>query len=287
MSAAIPALEFNKLFARSEELINGASEGNQHAQADLRDLFRRTRELAVELMRDNEYLRVQNLLLEQQRLGTEQRFENSRIGIENVQLKAELNLLNAQIAELEHKSKQFRRRYEDIEQYNTALSNVYLASNQLHATLDFSEVVKTAAEILWNLVAAPVFAIFLYNEKMDVLSWVGGEGTDGRFPNGVLDHKEGMVHDALTEEVSFFIDDVVSGDPLAAVPLKLTGRGVIGLITIYEIEPHKGGLSDLDKELFDLLASQTATALTSSKVYSETIKKVKSMESFINLIKPA
>jgi hypothetical protein len=59
------------------------------------------------------------------------------------------------------------------------------------------------------------------------------------------------------------------------------------LITIYEIEQHKGGLSALDKELFDLLASQTATALTSSKVYSETIKKVKSMESFINLIKPA
>ncbi len=287
MSAAIPALEINKLFARSEELINGTSEGNQHAQADLRDLFRRTRELAVELMRDNEHLRVQNLLLERQKLETEHRFESSRIGIENEQLKSELNLLNTQIAELEKRTKKFRRRYEDVEQYNTALSNVYIASNQLHATLDFSEVVKTASEILWNLVAAPVFAIFLYNEKTGALALIGGEGIKGRFPNGVLEHTEGMVHDALTEGVSLFLDDVVSGDPLAVVPLKIEGRGVIGLITIYEIEQHKGKLSDLDKELFDLLASQTATALTSSKVYSETIKKVKSMESFINLIKPA
>lgn len=287
MSAAIPALEINKLFARSEELINNTSDGNSHARADLRELFRRTRELAVELMRDNEQLRVQNLLLERQKLETEQRFESSRIGMENQQLKAELNLLNTQIGELEKKSSKFRRRYEDIEQYNTALSNVYIASNQLHSTLDFSEVVKTAAEILWNLVASPVFAIFLYNEKTGALSLIGGEGIEGRFPNAVLEHTSGMIHDALTEGVSLFIDDVISGDPMAAVPLKIEGRGVIGLITIYEIEQHKGGLSSLDKELFDLLASQTATALTSSQVYSETVKKVKSMESFINLIKPA
>jgi GAF domain-containing protein len=62
---------------------------------------------------------------------------------------------------------------------------------------------------------------------------------------------------------------------------------VIGLITVYEIEPHKGQLSELDKELFDMLATQTATALTSSQVYSETVKKMKSMESFIKLITPA
>ncbi len=287
MAAATPALELNKLLARTEELLNGASEDNQHGQADLRDLFHRTRALAAELMRDNEQLRAQNLLLERQKLETGQRFESSRFGIENEQLKAELNLLHTQIAELEKRAQKFRRRYEDVEQYNMALSSVYIASNQLHSTLDFSEVVKIASEILWNLVAAPVFAIFLRNEKTGALALIGGQGLEGRFPNGVLEHKEGLAHDALTAGVSGFLDEVVSGDPLAAVPLKLEGRGVIGLITIYEIEKHKGGLSALDKELFDLLASQMATALTSSKVYSETIKQVKSMESFINLIKPA
>jgi hypothetical protein len=64
--SSIPAIEINRLFARSEELISGTSEGCTNAQADLRGLFRSTRELAVELMRDNEQLRVQNLLLERQ-----------------------------------------------------------------------------------------------------------------------------------------------------------------------------------------------------------------------------
>jgi GAF domain-containing protein len=167
-----------------------------------------------------------------------------------------------------------------------ALSNVYIASSQLHSTLDFSEVVKTASEILWNLVAAPVFAIFLHNEKTGALARIGGEGVDERIPLNAPLEPAGMIADALNEGESLFIDGAVSGDPLAAIPLKIEGRGVIGLITVYEIEEHKGGLSELDKELFDLLASQTATALTSSQVYSETVKKVKSMESFIKLIKP-
>jgi hypothetical protein len=34
------------------------------------------------------------------------------------------------------------------------------------------------------------------------------------------------------------------------------------------------------------MASQTATAMSSSKVYSETVKKLRSMESFLNLCKP-
>ena len=106
--SAIPAIEINKLFARSDELITGTSEGDALAQADLREVFKRTRELAVELMRDNEQLRVQNLLLERQKLETEQRFESSRIGIENEQLKAELALLNKQIGDLEKKSQKFQ-----------------------------------------------------------------------------------------------------------------------------------------------------------------------------------
>jgi GAF domain-containing protein len=282
----IPAIEIHRLFARSEELINGSTEGYHNAQADLRELFRRTRELAVELMRDNEQLRVHTMLLERQKLEVEQRYESSRLGVENEQLKAELALLRTQLSDLEKKTQKYRRRYEDIEQYNMALSNVYIASSQLHSTLDFTEVVKTASEILWNLVASPVFAIFLLNEKTGMLTRIGGEGIEDRFPGDVLLQPEGLIADALNEGVSLFVDGVVQGDPLAAVPLKIEGRGVIGLITVYEIEEHKGGLSDLDKELFDLLASQTATALTSSQVYSETIKKVKSMESFIKLIKP-
>lgn len=96
----------------------------------------------------------------------------------------------------------------------------------------------------------------------------------------------GMIAEALQAGTSVFLEGVTTGDPLACVPLKVDVRGVVGLVVIYAIEEHKGGLTDLDKELFELLANQTATAMTSSRVYSETVKKLKSMESFLSLIKP-
>lgn len=284
--STVPAIEMQRLFARTEELWNRAPEPTFDIQNELRELSRRSRELAVELMRDNEQLRIQNLLLEKQKLEAEQRLDHSRLGKENEQLKAEVELINSRMAEMEKKSQKYRRRYEDIEQYNSALSSVYIASNQLHSTLDFTEVVKTAGEILWNLVASPSFAIFLRDERSGELRMVGGEGVAGRFPDGVMTNPSQMVNDALSEGVSLFIDDAISGDPLACIPLKVDDK-VVGMIGVYEIEAHKEKLSDLDKELFDLLASQTATAMTSSRVYSETVKKLKSMESFIELIKPS
>jgi len=285
MSSQIPAVEMQQLFARTEELMM-SNKNNEPSDAQaMKELFRRTKELTIELMRDNEQLRVQNLLLERQKMEAEQRFDHSRLGKENEQLKSELEMLNARLADNEKKSQKFRRRYEDIEQYNMALSNVYIAANQLHSTLDFTAVVKMAEEILWNFVASPCFAIFLRDEKTSDLKLVGGQGIEGRFPSDVLHEPTGMIAEALSEGTSLFVENVTSADPLACVPLKIEDR-VVGLVTVYEIEAHKEGLSDLDKELFELLANQTATAMTSSRVYSETVKKLKSMESFLSLIKP-
>jgi len=284
MSSNIPAVEMQRLFARTEELMmsNGKDQADGPA---MKDLFRRTKELTIELMRDNEQLRVQNLLLERQKIEAEQRLDHSRLGQENEQLRSELELLNGRLADIEKNSQKFRRRYEDIEQYNMALSNVYIAANQLHSTLDFTAVVKMAEEILWNFVASPSFAIFLRDEKTSDLKLVGGQGIEGRFPSDTLREPAGMMADALTDGMSLFVEGVTTADPLACVPLKIEER-VVGLVVVYQIEEHKGGLTDLDKELFELLANQTATAMTSSRVYSETVKKLKSMESFLNLIKP-
>jgi hypothetical protein len=274
-----------QLFARTEELMMSTKADQPSDPQMIKDLFRRTKEMTIELMRDNEHLRVQNLLLEKQKLEADQRCDNSRLGKENEQLRAELEMLNARLSDIEKKSQKFRRRYEDIEQYNMALSNVHIAANQLHSTLDFTSVVKMAEEILWNFVASPSFAIFLRDEKTGDLKLVGGQGIDGRFPSDILHEPEGMISEALHEGTSLFVEGVTSADPLACVPLKIEDR-IVGLVTIYEIEAHKEGLSDLDKELFELLANQTATAMTSSRVYSETVKKLKSMESFLSLIKP-
>ncbi len=279
----LPAVEMQQLFARTEELMSKTREPSD-LQA-MRELVSRTKQLTVELMRDNEQLRVQNLVLERQKIEAEQRLDATRLGKENEQLKSELALLNSRMADSEKQSQKFRRRYEDIEQHNMALSSMYIASKQLHSTLDFSEVVSMAEEILWNFVASPSFAILLRNEKSGALKLVGGQGIDGLFDSDTIE-PDAIMNEVLREGVAMFEEGTTVGNPLACVPLKIEDRGTVGVIAVYEIEQHKGGLTELDKELFELLANQTALAMTSSRVYSETVKKLKSMESFLSLIKP-
>jgi hypothetical protein len=280
-------LEISGIFARILELGSLGTQPTQAQQDEMRELVRRGKELTLDFFRDNEQLKSQVTLLEKQKLEAEQRSSSTKIVIENDELKAEVQYLNKRIAELESSSSTFRRRYEDVEKRNMALSNVYVASSQLHATLDFTEVVKTAKEILWNLVASPVFAIFLKDEKSSDLILVGGEGVDGRFVGDRLQNPSGLIMETLEDGELHLVEGQIKGDPLACIPLKVKGRGVVGLVVVYEVEQHKGGLSETDKELFELLAVQTATAMTSSRVYTETLKKLRSMESFLNLIKPS
>ena len=77
MSSQIPAVEMQQLFARTEELMMSNKGAEPTDGQAMKDLFRRTKELTIELMRDNEQLRVHNLLLERQKMEAEQRFDHS------------------------------------------------------------------------------------------------------------------------------------------------------------------------------------------------------------------
>jgi hypothetical protein len=284
------AIEITKALSRALEICNSTADiGYLHGSAtnELRDLLLRNKEMVTDLLRELEQLRVQNLLLEKQKSEAEKRIDVTTLGKENRQLKAELDLLNERLAESEAKFKKYRYRYENLEQHNMSLSSAFTASSNLHETLDFSEVVKTAHEILWNLIASPVFAIFIYDERTKELSLISGEGLENKFASNCIKEPTGMMAQALDELEAQYIEGTTKGDPLACIPLVLDNERVIGLIAIYEVEQHKGGISESDKELFELIARQTATAFTSSRVYGETVKKLKATESFLNLIKPA
>src|SRR5262249_38785962 len=59
----------------------------------------------------------------------------------------------------------------------------------------------------------------------------------------------------------------------ACVPLKLDGK-VTGVIAIFRLLPQKGGIEDLDRELFDLLATQAAFALYCTGLHAKVALEV-------------
>ncbi len=142
-----------------------------------------------------------------------------------------------------------------------------------------------------NLVGAEAFAILLLDEKTNELKTIASEGGDvmqgvesisTRLGEGVL----GQV--ARTGESYYINQDVEGGSvtldkPLAAVPLKIKEH-VIGLIVIYKLLQQKDAFSAVDYELFSLLAAHAATAIFSSKLYSQSERKLNTIQSFLDLL---
>lgn len=256
------------------------------------ELFNKGKEFTEELLRENQRLRFRLAALEteqQQPHASPDELQKLRDQIQ--QLAEENRRIQQRFQEVEEENKDFANRYIEIEEQNNNLANLYVASYQLHSTLDFREVIQIVQEIVINLVGAESFAILLLDEKTNELKTIACEGDDVmpgvdkisiRLGEGIL----GQV--AKTGESYYLNQDVDGGavtldKPAAAVPLKIKEH-VIGLIVIYRLLQQKDSFSAVDYELFSLLAAHAATAIFSSKLYSQSERKLNTIQSFLDLL---
>lgn len=251
------------------------------------ELFNKGKEFTEELLRENQRLRYRVAALEASHASTD---EVQSLRAEIAKLAEENKRIQEQFRVVEEENRDFASRYIEIEEQNNNLANLYVASYQLHSTLDFREVIQIVQEIVINLIGAEAFAILLLDEKTNDLRTIAYEGDDvmpgvdsvsTRLGEGVL----GQV--AQTGE-SYYVnpdDDgrVTIDRPLAAVPLKIKEH-VIGLIAIYKLLQQKDSFSAVDYELFSLLAAHAATAIFSSKLYSQSERKLNTIQSFLDLL---
>jgi len=167
------------------------------------------------------------------------------------------------------------------------LANLYIASYQLHSTLDFKEVLQIISEIVINLIGAEVFAVLLLDEKTGKLELAGHEGIDvSALPP--IDLGAGVIGRAGQTGENHFVEDIEAyeldySQPMACIPLKIKEH-VIGVIVIYRLLEQKRRFADVDYELFTLLAGHAATAIFSSRLYSESERKLSTIQGFINLL---
>ena len=174
--------------------------------------------------------------------------------------------LRAQMEGIKAETQAYSSRYAAVEQQNSNLANLYVASYRLHGTLDRSEVIAAIREIIANLVGSEEAALFEIDSDTKTLELVDAFGVDRDqcrsipLGNGLI----GLT--ARTGEILVVDPSQASGATglesrlTACVPLKLDDT-VTGVIAIFGLLPQKGGIEDLDRELFDLLATQAAFAL--------------------------
>jgi transcriptional regulator with GAF, ATPase, and Fis domain len=261
------------------------------ARQEFLQMFKRGAEFTEELLKENERLRYRVADLESRHPVDAKDGQLVREMLEKIQrLEVERQELARRFKEVEAENKDFAARYVEIENENNNLLNIYVASYQLHSTLDFQEVLQIITEIVLNFVGAEVFSICLADDKSGEMKPLVVEGlAKESITDSTL--KEGIIGGVVRSGDPYFnkeADDlqpatVDAARPIVCIPLKIKDK-VIGVIGIHRFLPQKKKLMHVDYELFTLLAGHAATAIFSAKLYTESKRKLNTIQGLIDLV---
>jgi len=252
-------------------------------------VFKKGAEFTQDLLKENERLRYRLLELEKSQIGgeTAPAVEVKKLTERIADLEAEKQEILDRIRHVEEENQDFAARYLEIEDENNNLANLYIASYQLHSTLDFREVLQIITEIIINLIGAEEFAIMLLDEKSDELQAVATEGVE-RTEIPCVRLGKGVIGGVASSGESHFATDFDAYErdfnaPMVCIPLKIKEH-VIGVLAIYKLLMQKKEFAPVDYELFTLLAGHAATAIFSSRLYSDSERKLSTIQGFIDLL---
>jgi hypothetical protein len=265
--------------------------------AYVRDVQEAAQRCGHELLAENERLRSQVARIEAQRLEAERRLREAAEGVrtaealralaENLEAEklrfqqrlleatAELDLLRReraafeeQLVRAEIENQHAADEYTRAEQRSANLANLYVASYQLHESLDRAAVLAAIREIIANLIGSEEFALL---ERRPDAGGLALTECCGIAPERIRDAalQAGPISRvADTGEIFIAQPDGPTSDlPLTAcIPLKTAGR-VTGVIAIFRLLAHKAALAPIDHELFDLLATQAGTSLYCTRLH--------------------
>ena len=275
-----------------EEKGKNLLEGEEHVSVrhqEFLQIIKRGAEFTEEVLKENERLRFRVAELEARGGSASGDSALVRELMDKVtRLEEERESLACRYREVEAENKDFASRYVQIENENNNLLNIYVASYQLHSTLEFTEVLQIITEIILNFVGAECFAIGMVQEGGQELRLLAIEGLE-RDKLGPVLPGAGIVGKVLKGGEPYFAASFDDTEPIDAsapwicVPLKIKDQ-TIGVILIYRFLQQKKQLAPVDHELFTLLAGHAATAIFASKLYSDSKRKLNTIQGFIDLM---
>jgi hypothetical protein len=229
-------------------------------------------QLVGELAQANEALRTLAASLETETRRLQEHAVSLRVDRERYE--KELVRLQTQLDGIRDESERYSARYAEVEQQNSNLANLYVASYRLHGTLSRKEVLDTIQEIVANLIGSEEAALFEMDAEGRALKLAAAFGI-GPERRHTIPLGDGLIGRAAQTGEIYVADPDAPAEGhdgekhlTACIPLVLDGR-VSGAIAIFRLLPQKAGVEDVDRELFDLLATHAATALYCTKLHQE------------------
>ncbi len=205
--------------------------------------------------------------------------------------------LERRLASAESDVKELASRLVDSEHQGGRLMNLYVATYQLHATLDPAEVQATIAEIAINLLGAEQFVLLLRKDDAPGcdIALLGGTAAaasplpatppstdvDGLYRGEMYAGGDPVVDATLADGV-LRLGPTADSRALAAVPLRVQNE-VVGALVLLKLLDHKPILRAEDRDLLDLLSAHAASALFAARLFAAKDRKLRTLESLVKL----
>lgn len=211
------------------------------------------------LLRENEKLRGSLAALES---------DYRRAIEENRACSSELSRLREHLETVAVENQEYLERYQQVEQHSSNLANLYVASYQLHTSIDHDTVLNTIQEVVINLIGSEELAIYERNGDAE-FRLASSFGVDEHRLAAFIPGQGPIGQKLAAGQVFTGGSDIPGLEKLTAcVPLKV-GDYVNGAILIFSLLEHKQSLQPVDVEMFDLLAVHAASALYCASLHVE------------------
>ena len=193
--------------------------------------------------------------------------------------------LERRLSTAESDVKELASRLVDSEHQGGRLMNLYVATYQLHATLDPAEVQATIAEIAINLLGAQQFVLLLRRDEGDgcEIALIEGmyDGVTPPYDGETYEGGDSMVDQTLNDGV-LRLGPTGESQALAAVPLRVQNE-IVGALVLLKLLDHKPILRAEDRDLLDLLSAHAASALFAARLFATKDRKLRTLESLVKL----
>lgn len=255
----------------------------------IKTFFRKGVELTEELVREREQSRSRIILLEEEnarlraQIASEGAMRELLRKIEELEREKEL-VLN-KFREAEALSNRTEANFQEIESELANLANLYVASYQLHASLNPRGAMQHIKELLAQFIGAEAFAVYLLDEAGAELVPVATEGvSDGQLMSVAAG--QGLIGDAFSSgKLQVFGGDPRQGTleaPAACIPLRMDDQ-TPGIIVVFRTLEQKASFVQVDHELFKLLGAQAMSALVAARLFTDKGREIPTLSSFRDL----
>ena len=194
--------------------------------------------------------------------------------------------LQRRLEDAEKDQEELTERLIEAERQAGKLTSLYVATYQLHISLDPVEVSNAIAEIARDLLGAESFVLLIKDEirgGCEIALTQGLEDDDPLFSGDTYDGGDRQI-DATLEDGVLRLEPLQDSRAIAIVPLRVE-EATVGALVLLKMLEHKATPVSEDREILDLLAAHAASALFAARVYSKTDRKLRTLEGLVGLIR--